>query len=85
MPVDAKPLFRPDVFRPYVDAYTLPPHVELFRPKLEHWADLIRTERIDALGEQQILPDFLTDFFVTLLGFTGPATGSTPLPPPPLN
>ena len=42
MPVDAKPLFRPDVLRPHVNAYTLP-HVEQFRPKLEHWAELIRT------------------------------------------
>lgn len=59
MPVDAKPLFRPDVLRPYVDAYTLRPHIEHFRPKLEHWADLIRTERIDAFRESEILPGFL--------------------------
>jgi len=74
VPVDAKPLFRPDVLRPHVDAFTLPPHVEHFRPKLEHWAELIRTERIDSFREQEILPDFLTDFFVTLLGYRGPAS-----------
>jgi hypothetical protein len=55
-----------------VDAYTLPPHVEVFRPKLEHWADLIRTERINAFRESEIL----TDFFVTLLGYTGPVSGA---------
>ena len=77
MPVEAKPLFRPDVLRGHVDAYTLPPHVEQFRPKLEHWADLIRSERINRFNEQQILPDFITDFFVTLLGYRGPAGGET--------
>ena len=77
MPVDAKPLFRPDVLRPHVDAYALPPHVEQFRPKLEHWAELIRTDRINNFRESEILPDFLTDFFVTLLGYTGPAGGAT--------
>ncbi|HEX6960634.1 MAG TPA: hypothetical protein VF175_02110, partial [Lacipirellula sp.] len=75
MPVEAKPLFRPDVLRPHVDAFTLPPHVEHFRPKLEHWADLIRAERINNFRESEILPSFLHDFFETLLGYTGPASG----------
>lgn len=76
MPVEAKPLFRPDVLRPYVDAYALSPRVEQFRPKLEHWADLIRSGRIDSLRESEILPSFLNDFFITLLGYTGPASGA---------
>ena len=62
MPVEAKPLFRPDVLR-HVEAYELPPHVAPCREKLEHWAELIRTDRIDAFNEKEILPDFLTDFF----------------------
>jgi hypothetical protein len=74
VPVEAKPLFRPDVLRPHVDAFTLPPHVESCRPKLEHWAELIRTERIDNFRESEILPDFLTDFFLTLLAYRGPAS-----------
>lgn len=77
MPVEAKPLFRPDVLRPYVDDFTLPPHVEQFRPKLEHWAELIRTDRINNFRESEILPDFLTDFFGTLLGYSGPASGAS--------
>jgi hypothetical protein len=75
VPVEAKPLFRPDVLRPYVDAFTLPPHVEQFRPKLEHWAELIRTERIYNFRESEIHPSFFHDFFETLLGYAGPASG----------
>jgi hypothetical protein len=77
VPVEAKSLFRPDVLRPYVDAFTLPPHVEHFRPKLQHWAELIRTERISNFRESEILPSFLHDFFETLLGYAGPASGGT--------
>ncbi len=41
--------------------------------KLSHWASLISTGRLDGFGEQEILPDFLADFFVSLLGYTRPA------------
>jgi hypothetical protein len=70
MPLEAKPLFRPDVLRGHLSGFTLPPRVESLRPKLANWAELIGSNRIDALNEQQILPDFLTDFFLGLLGYT---------------
>jgi len=41
--------------------------------KLNHWASEISSGRIDRFGEQEILPHFLTDFFVGLLGYAGPA------------
>ena len=75
MPVEAKPLFRPDVLRPYLRAFQLPAHVPGFRPKLAHWAELIASGRADSFKEQEILPDFLTDFFCGLLGYTRPADG----------
>ena len=52
MPVEAKPLFRPDVLRSHVSGFP-PPSVDA--AKLEHWADLIATGRVDAFGEQEIL------------------------------
>jgi hypothetical protein len=70
MPLEAKPLFRPDVLRGHLSGFTLPPRVESLRPKLANWAELIGSNRIDALNEQQILPDFLNDFFLGLLGYT---------------
>ncbi|HUY88700.1 MAG TPA: DNA methyltransferase [Pirellulales bacterium] len=75
MPVEAKPLFRPDVLRPYLSAFEPPAHVETVRPKLRHWAELMASGRSDAFKEQEILPDFLTDFFCELLGYTRPADG----------
>ncbi len=41
--------------------------------KLGHWAGLISSGRIDKFREQEILPDFLSDFFVGLLGYSRPA------------
>ena len=52
--------------------FQLPAQVEAVRPKLDHWAGLIASRRIDTFNEQQILPDFLTDFFVAILGYTRP-------------
>jgi hypothetical protein len=73
VPVEAKPLFRPDVLRSHQSGFQLPDRVEAIRPRLDHWAGLIASRRIDTFNEQQILPDFLTDFFVALLGYTRPA------------
>ncbi|MGE5191833.1 MAG: Eco57I restriction-modification methylase domain-containing protein [Deltaproteobacteria bacterium] len=70
MPVEAKPLFRPDVLRTHLAGFSLPP---VDSAKLEHWADLIASRRIDNFGEEEILPDFLADFFVGMLGYTRPA------------
>ena len=77
VPVEAKPLFRPDVLRAHLAGFQLPAHVEAVRPKLDHWAGLIANRRTDTFNEQQILPDYLTDFFVALLGYTRPADGGS--------
>lgn len=70
MPVEAKPLFRPDVLRSHLLGFPLP---TVDSAKLAHWANLIATGRLDGFGEQEILPDFLSDFFIGLLGYTRPA------------
>jgi hypothetical protein len=77
VPVEAKPLFRPDVLRAHLSGFQLPDRVADLRPRLDHWAGLIASRRIDTFNEQQILPDFLTDFFVALLGYTRPADGGS--------
>lgn len=77
MPVEAKPLFRPDVLRAYLAGFELPAHVDAFRPKLAHWADLLASGKANTFKEQEILPDFLTDFFCELLGYTRPADGGS--------
>ena len=75
MPIEAKPLFRPDVLRTHLAGFELPAHVDAFRPKLAHWADLLSSGKANTFKEQEILPDFLTDFFCELLGYTRPADG----------
>ncbi len=70
MPVEAKPLFRPDVLRPHLAAFQTP---AVDADKLQHWASEISSGRVDRFGEQEILPHFLADFFVGILGYTGPA------------
>ncbi|MBI3839255.1 MAG: hypothetical protein HY288_15155, partial [Planctomycetia bacterium] len=70
MPVEAKPLFRPDVLRLHLSGFYLPP---VDSTMLTRWAELISTSRIERFNEQEILPDFLADFFVGLLGYTRPA------------
>jgi len=75
LPIERKPLFRPDVMHQHLVAFALPERIAAVRPKLRHWADLIGSGRADKLNEKELLPDFLTDFFVELLGYTRPADG----------
>ncbi|MBL8793748.1 MAG: hypothetical protein JNM56_07580 [Planctomycetia bacterium] len=75
MPLEAKPLFRPDVLRPHLAAFELPPRVADCRQELADWATLLGSPDADKKKEKELLPDFLTDFFYHLLGYTGPASG----------
>ena len=70
VPVEAKPIFRPDVIRLPVLGFSLPESVVKRRPKLQKWAEIIATGSVDAHKEQEILGDFLNDVFCELLGYT---------------
>jgi hypothetical protein len=59
LPVERKPLFRPDVLRQHLAAFAVPPRAQAFRPKLDAWADLISSGKADWLNEKELLPDFL--------------------------
>lgn len=69
MPVEAKPLFRPEVIRKHLAGFQPPP---IERDKLGHWAAEIGSGRIDQFGEHEILRSFLIDVFVGLLGYRQP-------------
>ncbi len=73
MAVETKPLFNPELVRREVHAFTLPESAESALPRLQHWADLISSGKADTLKETALLPEFLTDIFGQLLGYTGPA------------
>src|ERR1017187_5564601 len=73
MALESKPLFHPEVLRQQVRAFNLPEQTATWQPKLQHWAELITSGRADGFKETALLPDFLTDIFCGLLGYTGPA------------
>ncbi len=73
MAIESKPLFHPEVMRQQVRSFHLPEHLPAWQLKLRQWADLIASGRADDLKETALLPDFLTDIFCGLLGYTGPA------------
>ena len=70
MPVEAKPIFRPDVIRLPILGFSLPNEVVQHRPRVEKWAEIIASGSVDAHKEQEILGDFLNDVFCELLGYT---------------
>ncbi len=76
MPVEAKPLFRPDVLRAHLAGFQMP---SVDRAKLTHWASEIASGRIDRFGEKEILPHFLQDFLSVCWATPGrPAKKTTP-------
>ena len=73
MAVESKPLFHPEVMRQQVRSFILPERLAAWQPKLQHWAELLASGRADDFKESDLLPDFLTDIFCNLLGYTRPA------------
>jgi hypothetical protein len=79
MPAEAKPLFRPDILRSHLAAFVLPARAEAHRDKVRQWATLLAGPQANALKESELLPQFLTDFFQGLLGYSGPVDNPAPL------
>ncbi len=73
MPVEAKPLFRPDVLRPHLQAFQWPDNLDKTKATLTRWGNMLATGRADKFKEQELLPDFLTEIFCEALGYTRPA------------
>jgi hypothetical protein len=71
LPVEAKPLFRPDVLRAHLQGF-VPVVPDTARQRLAQWAELIQSGRVDSLNERELLPDFISDVFVQTLGYVGP-------------
>src|SRR4051794_15584587 len=75
MPKEVKPLFRIEALRPRLTHFTPEPATVAGRERLVHWADLLDSEEAEASKETELLDFFLTDVFLTLLGYRGPADG----------
>lgn len=74
MPVEISPLFRRDILRPRLREFTLPDHAIAASDEVRRWADFFSKPQGLVYKETEILPDWLTDIFQDLLGYTGPAT-----------
>jgi hypothetical protein len=70
VPVEAKPLFRRDVLRPHLTGFPLPGDSAATRETFARWAGLLWSPQAETLNEQELLPDFLTDVFCQILGYT---------------
>jgi hypothetical protein len=75
MPVDRKPLFRPEVIEAQAATGPREQVVDSAEAKtiLVRWAELLASPRAEALTERELLPDFLTEIFYGVLGYRGPA------------
>ena len=60
VPVNPKPLFRPEVVRPRLAALVLPSGASA---TLARWGEMLASGRADAFNEKELLPDFLSDIF----------------------
>ncbi|HEY2738791.1 MAG TPA: hypothetical protein VGK45_10325, partial [Thermoanaerobaculia bacterium] len=72
MPVERKPLFRAEILSPRAKELSLGDTVEPAREILRRWARLLASARAEELTESELLPDFLTEVFYHVLGYSGP-------------
>ena len=77
MAVESKPLFHPGIIHEQLRSFAPPVALEDLQTPLKHWADLIASGKADSIKETALLPEFLTTFFVSILGYTGPASAGT--------
>lgn len=75
MPVESKPLFRPRVVRPRLRAFAPERDLAEGRERLRAWSELLESPAARRQTEQELLPDFLTDVFYRVLGYSGPSGG----------
>ena len=77
MPADIKPLFRPEAVRPKVKAFTLPKAAEDGRARIIEWAKKLDPKTKLKEKETELLPNFLSDVFESVLGYVGPPATAT--------
>jgi hypothetical protein len=71
MPVDFKPLFRPEAIQPKLRAFTPPSKMETARDRFAKWSAVLAKSGKDK-KESELLADFMRDTFVDFLGYVPP-------------
>lgn len=77
MPVEAKPLFRPDALRPLLKSFEAPDDFPARRAIVQKWAALFTSTTSNSFREQELLADFISDIFCGVLGYERPADNPT--------
>ena len=75
MPVESKPLFRPDVLSTHLRSFPPPELPDGVRQELAQWGELVGSGRIDKFKETELRPEFFQLFFHRILGYRGPSDG----------
>jgi SAM-dependent methyltransferase len=73
MPIEPTPLFRAEVIRSRLAGFAVPADAAAHRALLARWVRLLESSHGKQLNEKELLPDFLTDVFAQILGYSGPA------------
>lgn len=66
-----KPLFRPEALRNHLKNFSLPSAMTSARQKLAEWASKLSSYALDKSKETELLPEFLSDVFIGVLGYIG--------------
>src|SRR6266540_2851835 len=77
MPLDPKPLFRPEALRSHLATFELPSTTALARTKLNHWSILLGTPKAGTLKETELRDEFIYDVFRDLLGYVSAVQDSS--------
>ena len=71
MPTIDKPLFRPEALRSHLKGFEPSNESLVGRSKLKAWADKLSSQQLDKAKETELLPEFLSDVFGSVLGYVG--------------
>lgn len=75
MPVESKPLFRPEALRSKLANFVQPLEAMRAAEHLKRWATNLEGKHGDKFKETEQLPEFLSDIFVKQLGHVGRESG----------
>lgn len=67
----AKPLFRPELIYQHLKTFSLTTKEIEAWSKLQAWAEKLSSGSLDQDKETELLPEFLTDIFISVLGYVG--------------
>jgi hypothetical protein len=75
MPIELTPLFRPEVLRSRLEVLSSDELAPERREIIARWVALLSSTHGGGLKETELLPEFISDVFHRVLGYSGPTSG----------